>query len=82
MAPFQSGFMPPFGAMPQYAAMLQTAANMAAACSKKPFNSSVKGFSASSLFDSQQSQAQKTQIDAVKMFQQFLAQQVSVFGIR
>lgn len=79
MSPFQtaSTFMPPFGAMPQYAALLQSAANMAAACAKKPFNG-VKGFPASSsLFDGQQNQ-QKPQVDAIKMFQQFLAQQVSV----
>lgn len=70
---------PPFGAIPQYAAMLQTAANMAAACNNKKSFSGLKGFSASSLFDNQQGQAQKPQMDAVKVFQQFLTQQVSTY---
>jgi hypothetical protein len=73
--PATSNFMP--FAMPQYAALLQSAANMAAnynSVNKK--NESEKRFSASSLFD-----GAKTNFvtpDTVKIFQQFLAQQVNL----
>lgn len=79
--PSYPNFMP--FAMPQYAALLQSAANMAAACAKKSTVDGEKrqgrpGFAASSLFEA--TARPTTPVDsAARMFQQFLAQQVSFF---